>query len=408
MNKITMSENSLAVTFDGYLRADGRKGIRNQLVVAYTVYCAEYVARRIVEPFRLQGVRLIGFDQCYPSDYGHDLMEKLLTHPNTGAVLIVSLGCEEFRRSDLLQAVQASGREVLSLVIQENEGTEKSIEVGRTFVSETLPRLEKIKRSKMTAADLVIGLECGGSDALSGITANPAVGLFTDKLIDVGGTAIFEESNELFGCEEHLASRARTPEVGEAAIRVIKKALDYHRRLGHASFGGGNITGGLSTIEEKSAGAYSKSGSRTLDGILTPGQLPPETGLYLMDTVYDSDLRYGIPNIHDIHGVTAMAACGCHLIIFTTGCGSVVGQAISPVIKIASNSKMYRHLAGDMDVNAGCAIEIPNGLEVVAEDIARVVAQTVAGEQTRSEALGHMESYISDGYFKPGAGNCQT
>ena len=335
-------------------------------------------------------------------------MEKLLTHPNVGAVLIVSLGCEEFRRSDLLETVRESGREVRSLVIQENGGTEQSIEVGRTFVSETLPLLEKTTRSKMTVADLVIGLECGGSDALSGITANPAVGLFTDCLIGAGGTAIFEESNELFGCEDHLASRARTPEIGEAAIRVIKKALDYHRQLGHASFGGGNISGGLSTIEEKSAGAYSKSGSRPLDGILVPGQWPPRTGLYLLDTVCDSDLRYGIPNIHDIHGVTAMVACGCHLILFTTGCGSVVGQAISPVIKIASNSEMYRRLAGDMDVNAGRAIEATDGLKTVAEEIARVVAQTVSGEPTRSEALGHMESYISDGYFKPGVGNCRT
>ncbi|MCP4249617.1 MAG: UxaA family hydrolase [bacterium] len=403
-----MSENPLAATFNGYQRADGRRGVRNWLVVAYTVYCAEHVARRIVEPFRLKGTRLIGFDQCYPSDYGHGLMEKLLTHSNVGAVLLVSLGCEEFRRADLLAAVKASGREVRSLVIQETGGTEKSIEEGQAIVSDTLPRLEMARRLPMTAADLVIGLECGGSDALSGITANPAVGLFTDRLIDAGGTAIIEETNELFGCEAHLASRARTPEVGEATMRVIKKAMDYHRRLGHASFGGGNITGGLSTIEEKSAGAYSKCGTRPLDGILIPGQPPPGTGLYLLDTVYDSDLRHGIPSIHDPHGMTAMAACGCQLTVFTTGRGSVVGQAVSPVIKVASNSEMYRRLAGDMDVNAGVAVQTPDGLQVVAEEIARVVARTAAGDPTRAEALGHMESYISDGYFKPGPGICRN
>jgi altronate dehydratase large subunit len=402
-----MNENLLATTFNGYPRADGRQGVRNQLVVAYTVYCAEHVARRIVEPFRLKGVRLIGFDQCYPSDYAHDLMHKLLTHPNVGAVLMVSLGCEEFRRTDLLTAVKSSGREVSSLVIQENGGTEKTIESGRKFVSDALPRLENAKRTSMSVADLMIGLECGGSDSLSGITANPAVGGFTDRFIDIGGTAIFEESNELFGCETHLASRAKTPEVGTAAIRTIEKAIDYHHRLGHASFGGGNITGGLSTIEEKSAGAYSKSGTRQLNGILTPGQRPPGTGLYLLDTVYDSDLRYGIPNIHDIHGVTAMVACGCHIIIFTTGRGSVVGHAVSPIIKVASNSKIFSRLAGDMDVNAGIAPETPDGLELVADEIARTVIHTASGNQTKAEICGHMESYISDGYFKPEGINCR-
>ena len=137
-----MSDDPLTATFDGYLRANGRRGVRNWLVVAYTVYCAEHVARRIAEPFRLKGVQLIGFDQCYPSDYGHDLMEKLLTHSNVGAVLLVSLGCEEFRRSDLLATVRASGREVRSIVIQETGGTEKSIEAGQTIISEILPRLE--------------------------------------------------------------------------------------------------------------------------------------------------------------------------------------------------------------------------------------------------------------------------
>jgi altronate hydrolase len=292
-------------------------------------------------------------------------------------------------------------------VIQETGGTEKSIDTGQAIISEVLPRLETTARAAMTAADLMIGMECGGSDALSGITANPAVGLFTDRLIDAGGTAIIEETNELIGCETHFASRARTPEVGEAALRIIKKAMDYHRRLGHASFGGGNITGGLSTIEEKSAGAYAKSGTRPLEGILIPGQQPPRTGLYLLDTVYDSDLRHGIPNIHDPHGVTAMAACGCHLIVFTTGRGSVVGQAVSPVIKVASNSAMYQRLAGDMDVNAGIAIEIPDGLQAAAEKIAHVVARAAAGAPTRSETLGHMESYISDGCFKSDQGTCR-
>ena len=394
-------------SFSGWLRPDGRRGVRNFTVVAYTVYCAEHVARRIAEPFRGQGVQLIGFDQCYPSDYGYGLMRDLCTHPNVGAVLVVSLGCEEFRRGDLLAAVRDSGRLAAGLVIQDEGGTTITIERGWAWVGRALEELSSQKRTPLTAADLVVGLECGGSDAFSGITANPAAGLFADRLIDAGGAVIFEETNELFGCEKHLANRARDPEVGRRAARAVQKAVDYHRRLGHASFGGGNISGGLSTIEEKSAGAYAKSGHRPLEGVLIPGQQPPGPGLYLLDTVYDSILRHGIPNIHDSHTVTALAACGCHLIVFTTGRGSVVGQAISPVIKVCSNTEVFDRMKDDMDVNAGFVADGQGGLNEAADRIEAAVMAAAGGLPTRSEALGHMESYISDGYFEPPRPGCR-
>ena len=393
-----------AHTWQGFPRADGARGIRNHVVVAHTVYCAEHVARRIADPFGDRGVQRIGFDQCYPSDYGFHVMERLATHPNVGGVLLVSLGCEEFPRAALKEAVAASGRLLGSVTIQEAGGTAKSIAAGRQWVEEALARLHDAPRAPMGPADLVVGLECGGSDGFSGITANPATGLFADRLIDAGGTVIFEETNELFGCQGHLAGRACSPEVGRRAAAAIDKAVAYYTRLEHGSFGGGNITGGLSTIEEKSAGAYAKSGHRPLAGVLTPGEKPPGPGLYLLDNVYDAqDLRYGIPNIHDPHTVTTLAACGCHLVVFTTGCGSVVGQAVAPVIKVCSNTATYRAMEDDMDVNAGSILDGDAGPEGVAADIFSAVVRAAAGRPSRSEALGHQESHVSDGWFKPRA-----
>ncbi len=406
MNKTT---SWTEIEFSGFVRPDGRKGIRNYVVVAYSVYCAQHVARLIAAPYRFEGVQLIGFDQCYPSDYGFHLMKSLCTHPNTGAVLLVSLGCEEFRRSELKEAVAASDRPVELLVIQEAGGTLKTMEKGRRWVEESLRHRNRTQQTPMTVADLTVGLECGGSDGFSGITANPAVGLFTDQVIDAGGTVIFEETNELYGCEKHLAGRARTPEIGVEVVDRIDKAVSHYRRLGHASFGGGNISGGLSTIEEKSAGAYAKTGHKPLDGVLIPGTPPPRSGLYLLDTVYDGDFGYGIPNIHDTHSVTALTASGCHLIVFTTGRGSVVGQAISPVIKICSNTYQYKRLIEDMDVNAGRIADGRAELHDVAGAVGEAVVNAAGGAPSKSEMLGHQECYVSDGRFAPlprGASPC--
>ncbi len=385
----------------GYVRADGRKGVRNYLVVAYLVECAHHVARKIAAPFEDEGVQLIGFPGCYPSDYAERVMTAMATHPNVGAALLVSLGCEEFHRAKLKSAVEASGRPVALLTIQQAGGTAGAIEEGRAWIKEQLPRLRAAPTAPLTFSDLVVGLKCGGSDGLSGVTINPAVGRAVDCLIDEGATVMFEETCELVGCETHMAGRARTPALAEALRDAVAKADAYHRDLGHGSFGGGNIKHGLSTLEAKSLGAYAKSGSRPIDGLLKPGVLPPRPGLYLMDTVNDGPVRFGIPNINDTQTIVEMVASGCQLIVFTTGAGSVVGQAIAPVVKGVSNTRVFERMEGDMDVNGGTIADGVESVEDVGRRIVAAIEKAAAGLPTKSEALGHQEFVLSYKTYEP-------
>jgi altronate hydrolase len=390
----------------GWLRQDGRKGIRNYLLVAYLVECAHHVARAIAAPFAEEGVQLIGFPGCYPSEYAHTMMKRLCTHPNVGGVLLVSLGCEEFRRSALQRAIAATGRPVETLVIQESGGTAGTTRRGRDWVHATLAALAAQPRVPLAVSDLVIGTECGGSDGTSGITANPAIGAAIDRVIDAGGTGMFEETCELIGCEHHMAKRAATPELGREIVRTVEKADRYYRDLEHGSFGGGNIAGGLSTIEEKSIGAYAKSGTRPIVGLLKPGTLPTRPGLYLMDMVNDGGVRFGIPNINDTATVIELIACGCHLVLFSTGRGSVVGSAIAPVIKVCANPETYRKLEGDMDVDAGRILEGRAGIQEVGAEIFQLIERVAGGEPTKSEALGHQEFILTYKTFEPLGPSC--
>ena len=235
----------------GYSRSDGRKGIRNYVAVAYLVECAQHVAREIVQPLRGRGVHLIGFPGCYPNAYAARIMRQLCTHPNVGAVLLVSLGCESFDRQALHGAIRASGRPVEMLVIQESGGTASSIQAGQAWCRQALDVMRNVERAPMDVKDLVVGTICGGSDATSGLTANPAAGRAFDLLLEQGGTAIFEETGELIGCEQFMAQRAERPELGREIIACVQKAERYYRTLGHSSFASGNAEGGLTTIEEK-------------------------------------------------------------------------------------------------------------------------------------------------------------
>jgi len=393
-------------TMQGYLRQDGRKGIRNYVLVAYLVECAHHVASGIAAPFEEDGVQVIGFPGCFPSDYALGMMKRLCTHPNVGAVLLVSLGCEEFKRSELQREITRSGRPVSALVIQESGGTRDTIAAGRAWVRTTLAALAATPRVPLAASDLVVGPECGRSDGTSGITANPAIGIAIDHVIDHGGTGMFEETCELIGCEQHMARRAATPELGRAIVAAVEKADSYYRDLEHGSFGGGNIAGGLSTIEEKSIGAYAKSGTRPIIGLLKPGIAPTRPGLYLMDMVNDGGVRFGIPNINDTATVIELVACGCHMVLFSTGRGSVVGSAIAPVIKVCANPETYRKLSGDMDVDAGRIIEDRGTLAEVGREIFDLIKATAAGQPTKSEALGHQEFILTYKTFEPLGPSC--
>lgn len=384
-----------------FLRPDGRKGIRNVLVVVYLVECAHHVAREIADAFRGQAVHLIGFPGCYPNDYAARMLRQLCTHPNVGGALLVSLGCESFNRVALAEAIRASGRPVETLVIQDAGGTRKTIAAGREWVARTLRQMADTPRASLGVNELVVGTICGGSDATSGITANPAVGRAFDWLVAHGAAAIFEETGELIGCEHIMAARAARPELAPEIIACVAKAARHYTVLGHGSFAVGNAEGGLTTQEEKSMGAYSKSGSSAIQGILKPGDVPPRGGLYLLDVVPDGEVRFGFANISDNAEIGELIACGSHLILFTTGRGSVVGSAISPVIKICANPETCRRMSEDMDVNAGRILEGQASLEVVGQEIADLTLRVAAGEATASERLGHQEFIMTYKTFDP-------
>jgi altronate dehydratase large subunit len=385
----------------GYLRSDGRKGIRNIVVVAYLVECAHHVSREMVYPFREQGVHLMGFPGCYPNPYAHRMLRQLCTHPNVGAVLLVSLGCEGFNRARLLEEIRATGRPADVLVIQQEGGTRRTIAEGRRWIESAREQIAKVPRAPMAVQDLVIGTVCGGSDATSGITANPAVGRAFDHLVEAGARCIFEETGELIGCEHIMAARAARPQLAPALLECVDKAARYYTTMGHGSFAPGNAEGGLTTLEEKSMGAYSKSGNSPIAGILTPGDVAPAPGLYLLDVVPDGEVRWGFPNISDIQEIGELIACGSHITLFTTGRGSVVGSAISPVIKICANPETYRRLEEDMDVNAGRILEGAATLAEVGREIFELILRVAAGEATASESLGHQEFSLVYKSFEP-------
>ena len=408
----------------GYLRSDGRKGIRNVIAVAYLVECAHHVAREIVARFAPRydeedadavtgdfevanahdgqpDVHLIGFPGCYPNAYAEKMLARIATHPNVGAVLFVSLGCESMNKHYLADLVRESGREVEVLTIQETGGTRSTVMRGVDWVRRTRQSLRAQSTVPMHLSELIVGTVCGGSDGTSGITANPAVGRAFDTLIASGATCVFEETGELVGCEYHMKSRAARPELGDAIVECVAKAARYYTIMGHGSFAVGNADGGLTTQEEKSLGAYAKSGASPIVGIVKPGDVPPTGGLYLLDVVPDGEPRFGFPNISDNAEIGELIACGCHLILFTTGRGSVVGSAVSPVIKVCANPDTYRKLSGDMDVDAGRILEGRGTLDELGREVFDLTVDVANGARSKSEMLGHQEFILTYKAFEP-------
>ena len=390
----------------GYLRYDGSLGIRNVIIVVYLVECAHHVARQIVQASAGSSVHLIGFPGCFPNDYALKMMQRLCTHPNVGGALLVSLGCEGFNREQLSEYIAMSGRPAETLVIQETGGTRKTIEAGLDAVRRLAGAAESATRCPMTLSDLIVGTVCGGSDGTSGITANPSVGRCFDRLVEENATCIFEETGELIGCEPFMAERAASANLGKEITASVEKAARYYETLGFGSFAPGNEEGGLSTQEEKSMGAYSKSGSSTIRGLVKPGDIPPAGGLYLLDVVPDGEPRFGFPNISDNAEIVELIACGAHVILFTTGRGSVVGSAISPVIKVCANPDTYRRLEDDMDINAGGILEGASTVDTVGAEIFSLVNRVAGGRQTKSEALGHQEFILTYKTFEPIGPSC--
>jgi altronate dehydratase large subunit len=397
---------SSATKLEGYVRSDGRKGIRNCVLVAYLVECAHHVAREIAESFKGEPVHLIGFGGCYPNAYADRMMNRLCTHPNVGAALLLSLGCESFNRHKLAENIATTGRPVHTIVIQQTGGTKKSIDAGVDWIRQALKETAQVPRAPLKVNELVVGTICGGSDATSGISANPAVGRAFDLLVQEGAAAIFEETGEMIGLGDVMASRAVTPELGHELRLSVDKAAYYYRQMGHASFAPGNAEGGLTTIEEKSIGAYCKSGDSPISGLIKPGDIPRKGGLYLLDVVPDGAPRFGFPNINDNAEIAELIACGSHVILFTTGRGSVVGSAISPVIKVCANPETYDRMRDDMDVNAGKILRLEASVDEVGEEIYQKLLDVASGVQSCSESLGHQEFVLTYKSFEPIGPHC--
>ena len=381
-------------SWSGYLRKDGRKGIRNHLLVVYTVECASFVAQEIAKGER--DVHVIGFPGCYDNDYAFRLMLALSTHPNIGGVLCVGLGCEYTQPSRIADVVLQSGRATESFFIQEHGGTRSSIELGKELLRSIRSESnERSVRVPMTWADLIIGSECGGSDGTSGLAGNPVVGRAFDQLVDLGGSAIFEEVVEMIGLREVLVSRAASPGAAEQLAATYDKAASYCKAVRQYSVAPGNFAGGLTTIEEKSMGAFAKGGRKPIEGVLRVSETPPHPGLWLLDSVPDSHfMQFGYTNPNDTEGIMDLISTGAQMVLFVTGRGSVIGSAIAPLIKVTGNERTYKNMTDDMDFNAGRILSGQVTLDEASVELMNLIADVAAGQSSKPEKLGHREFFL--------------
>jgi len=381
-------------SWQGYLRPDGRKGVRNLVLVVYTVECAQYVAHEIARDE--DDVHVIGFPGCYDNAYAIRLMLALARHPNIGAVLAVGLGCEYTQPERIAEAVRLSGRPADWFYIQEQGGTRASVERGKSLVRNMREEIRRgAVRVPMTLADLTVGAECGGSDGTSGLAGNPAVGAFFDLLVDAGGRAIFEETVEMIGLRDVLGRRAANADAARELAEAYDKAVRYCQSVRQYSIAPGNFAGGLTTIEEKSMGAFAKSGQRPIQGVIRVGQYPPRPGLWLLDSVPDEHfMQFGYTNPNDTEGIMDLIAAGSQIVLFVTGRGSVIGSPISPLVKITGNSRTFARLREDMDFDAGRILAGEITLAEAGAELAALVAAVASGAHSKPEALGHREYFV--------------
>lgn len=382
-----------ALTFLGFKRADGQVGIRNRLVPLFTVVCAEEISRRVAG--QIDGAVVAGWRDCMVNEGAQRKMLRLAAHPNVAAVLVVSLGCECSDAPGIADEIRRTGKPVALVSIQASGGTRAAIAAGVAQGRALLA--SPIERVAIGVRDLIVGVECGGSDTTSGIAANPAVGYASDRLIDAGGTVIFEETNELLGCEAALTAQAATPEIAVEILAAIAVAREWGERTDQRAISAGNIEGGLTTIEEKSLGAVCKAGTTPIVGVLHGGEWerPRQPGLHLLAPYYVRREGWtGGGTISDPNGVTELAACGAHLVVFTTGRGTVTGLGVVPVIKVCGNPQTYARMADNMDVNAGTIVTGDRSLAQVGEEIVAAIAGVASGIETKAEELGHFEFHI--------------
>jgi altronate hydrolase len=312
-----------------------------------------------------------------------------------GAVLSVGLGCEYTQPQKIAEVVRASGRPADSFFIQDAGGTSKSIARGKESVAHLRAQIAATPRMSMTLADLTVGCECGGSDGTSGLAGNPVVGAFFDRLVDAGGRAVFEEIVEMIGLRDILSGRAANGAACAELTAAYDKAVNYCQSVRQFSASPGNFAGGLTTIEEKSMGAFAKSGSRPIQGVIKVAQPPRGPGLWLMDSVPDPHfMQFGYTNPNDSEGIMDLISSGAQIVLFVTGRGSVIGSPVAPLIKITGNAQTYERMIEDMDFNAGRVLTGECSLAQAAEELLALIVRIAAGEPAKPERLGHREYFV--------------
>ncbi|MDR1048155.1 MAG: UxaA family hydrolase [Synergistaceae bacterium] len=376
------------MNFMGYGRPDGSVGVRNHLLVLPSVVCANDAAARIA--LQLNGAVYVTHQHgCaqLPADAAQTrrTLAGFGANPNVAACIVVGLWCETVQASDVAHDIEAMspGKPVAHLTIQDESGTINAIGKGVKIGREMLAEMSSMRRGEYPLSSLILGLECGGSDSWSGISANPVTGNASDRLVRAGGTSILSETQEMIGAEHLLAERAESPEIAERLLFIVRRAEEgalsggVDIRLANPT--PGNRQGGLSTLEEKSLGCLSKAGQEApLLEVLDFAERPSRRGLVVMDT----------PG-QDIESITGMVAGGAQVIFFTTGRGTCTGCPVAPVIKICSNTPTFERMRDNMDIDAGPVVTGTKTISQLGEELFEEMLRVANGKSTKSEDLGY-------------------
>ena len=371
--------------FNGYRRSNGIVGTRNYVGILSTVVCANEVVDAISR--QVQGVASFMHQQgcCQtPVDIKrvNETLIGLGSNPNLASVLLVSLGCESTDINDVAKAISKTGKRVETVVIQDVGGAARSIAEGVLLAQDMVQEASKMERVPCPVSELVLGLKCGSSDTTSGLAPNPALGITSDLLVEAGGTSILGEVTEFIGAEHLLAQHAKDPQIGQEIIGLVQRMEDRAKSVGADIRGGqptgGNIKGGLTTIEEKSLGAIAKAGNAPIQAVYEYGVVPRVKGLVVMDSPGRE------PEI-----LTGLAAAGCNVIAFTTGRGAPQGFPFVPVVKITGNRVTWDKLRDHMDVDVSAVMEGKESLPEAGKRIFQEMLEVSSGKLTKAEISGY-------------------
>ncbi len=378
------------MTFPGYRRSDGKVGTRNHVLVLPTSICAARVAADIAREVPGCVAACHAYGCCQVAADARLTLRTLVNtaaNPNVGAVLVIGLGCEGLEPLSLLQAIEGLGKPARGIVIQEEGGSPNTIRRGAAVAARMAEALGMDRREEVPASSLVLGLECGGSDATSGLATNPALGAASDLLIAAGGTCILSETTESIGAEHVLARRAVNDRVRRKLLDIVRACEERALALGEDLRGSqptpGNIAGGITTIEEKSLGCIHKAGSAPIQDVLAYGEAPAGPGLFVMDT----------PGM-DVESMVGLAAGGVQVLVFTTGRGTPTGNPIMPVIKATANRRTAERMADNIDLDLSQVIDGTLTIEQAGQRILDEILAVAGGKLTKAEHLGHTEFSI--------------